>query len=73
MDSTYQKREQGPRKAKINTKKSGYRYKSDDGADMVEYHVNSLSLFQDRMSTTEFGGNLSVRLKEGEHPILSFG
>jgi hypothetical protein len=39
---------------------------------MVEYHVNSLSLFQDRMSTTEFGGNLSVRLKEGEQPILSF-
>ncbi len=40
---------------------------------MVDDHVDSLSLFQDRMSTTELGGNLSVRLKEGEQPILLFG
>jgi hypothetical protein len=40
---------------------------------MVEYHVDSLSLVQDRMNATEFGGNPSVKLKEGEWPLISFG
>jgi hypothetical protein len=47
-------------KQKLILKNSGNRYKSDGGDIMVEYHVSSLSLFLDRMSTTEFGGNLSI-------------
>jgi hypothetical protein len=60
-------------KKKVIPKITGFRYKAKDGIDMVEYHVDSLRLFQDRMSATEFGGNLSVRLKEGDWPLLSFG
>ena len=54
-------------------KNNGFHYKTKDGVDMVEYHIDSHSLFQDRMAATEFGGNLSVRLKKGERPLISFG
>jgi hypothetical protein len=73
MDSTYQKESKALEDQQLIPKNSGYRYKSDDVADMIECHVDSLSLFQDKMSTTEFEGNLSVILKEGERLTLSFG
>jgi len=60
-------------KKKMIPKNNGFHYKTKDGVDMVEYHIDSHSLFQDRMAATEFGGNLSVRLKKGEWPLVSFG
>jgi hypothetical protein len=40
---------------------------------MVEYHVDFNATFQDRMSNTQFGGNLSVRKPANEKPLFSFG
>ena len=40
---------------------------------MVEYHVDTLDLFQDEVNNDAsilFGGKLSVRLKEGERPLF---
>ena len=55
-------------------KNSGYKYTDKNGIDMVEYHVDSSYLFQDQMNKeTEFGGKLSVRLEQHEHPLIIFG
>ena len=43
----------------IIPKGSGYHYDLD-GEAMVEYHVDSANIFQERMNGTEYGGNLSV-------------
>ena len=40
---------------------SGFGYKTDDGIDMVEYHVDASYVFDERLSLLPFGGNLSVR------------
>ena len=58
---------------KLIPRNSGYRYTNGDGVNMVEYHVDSLGLFQERMDRLEFGGNLSVRKKAGEKPLIIFG
>ncbi len=53
---------------------SGYRYMSENGEKMVEYHVDSCTEFQERMNeVTKFGGNLSVRMKKEEKPLIMFG
>jgi hypothetical protein len=53
---------------------SGYRYMTENGEEMVEYHVDSCTEFQERMhSETKFGGNLSVRMNREEKPLLMFG
>jgi len=41
---------------------------------MVEYHVDSCYLFQDKMNEeTEFRGNLSICLEQQECPLTIFG
>jgi hypothetical protein len=46
---------------------SGYKYEDEKGLEMVEHHVDCCHLFQDRMNeTTEFGGNLSMRMNNDE-------
>ncbi len=54
---------------------SGYKYKSRDGVDMVECHVDSCSTFEETLNgTTRFGGHLSVRRDPGnDRPLLIFG
>jgi len=44
------------------TPNSGYQYRTKEGFDMVECHVDSLHLFEERMRMkTRFGGQLSVQ------------
>ncbi len=46
---------------------------SEDGEEMVEYHVNSCKEFQERMNEeTKFGGNPSVRMNKEEKPLIMF-
>ena len=55
-------------------KDSGYKYRDAASVDMVEYHVVSCHLFQDRMNKEmEFGGCLSVHLEKNEMPLKIFG
>ena len=57
-------------------KDSGYHYKDQDtGSDMVEYHADACEIFQQEMSTTGFGGKLSVRftMQQTQKPLLIFG
>jgi hypothetical protein len=53
---------------------SGYRYTTENGEEMVEYHVDSCTEFQERMnSETKFSGNLSVRMNKEQKPLIMFG
>ena len=56
---------------------SGYTYtirdKMDDDLTMVKNHIDDCILFQDRMTESKFGGNLSVRKSEDVKPIFMFG
>jgi hypothetical protein len=55
-------------------KDSGYRYKTKNGEEMVEYHVESCKEFQERMNEeTKFGGRLSVRMKKRGETIDNIG
>ena len=40
---------------------------------MVQYHIGDSILFQDQLSNTKFGGNLSVRKPSNVKPLLMFG
>ena len=55
----------------------GYKYiiknKDKDDITMVEYHVDNSILFQEKLSNTKFGGNLSVRKPSNIKPLLMFG
>jgi hypothetical protein len=52
----------------------GYRYSdSESGKRMVEFHVDEHPSFQDRVSTTKYGGNLSVRKPSQVKPLICFG
>ncbi len=54
-------------------KNSGYQYKSENGNEMAEYHVDACKEFQEKMNKeTNFGGKLSVRLHEQERLLLMF-
>ena len=49
-----------------------YNYTTPDGVRMREYHVDTHKAFCDFVSAnnTQYGGDLSVRLRVGEHPVL---
>ena len=51
---------------------SGFNYKTDDGINMVEYHVNSSYALDQRLSVLPFGGNLSVRKSVESRPAVIF-
>jgi hypothetical protein len=51
----------------------GYRYQDADNKDMVEFHVDQNLAFQDEVSTTLYGGNLSVRIPANVKPLICFG
>ena len=51
----------------------GYNYVDDDGTDMVEYHVDSSYKFHDRLSTLQFGGNLSIRKPIASKAVMYVG
>jgi hypothetical protein len=40
---------------------------------MVEFHVDQNPAFQDEVSTTLYGGNLSVRIPSNVKPLICFG
>jgi len=46
----------------ILAKNSGYRYTDDEGNEMVEFHIDTCHVFEEKANNeTEFGGWLSVR------------
>jgi len=54
--------------------KVGYQYVDKaTNIDMVEFHVDTIPEFQDRMADVKFGGNLSIRIPPGFNPIFIIG
>jgi hypothetical protein len=51
----------------------GYRYQDNENKDMVEFHVDQHPSFQDSVSTTLYGGSLSVRKPVNVKPLICFG
>jgi hypothetical protein len=51
----------------------GYNYVDDNGTDMVEYHVDSSYIFEERLSTIQFGGNLSIRKPIDSKTVIYVG
>ena len=54
----------------------GYNNISDDGKEMIEFHVNNLDLLHKQsanMGFRSFGGNLSVRKARDVKPLMIFG
>jgi hypothetical protein len=52
----------------------GYQYKSQDGKQMVEFHIDDIPenpLLTKITYMCQFGGNLSVRKQEDERPMSS--
>ena len=56
----------------IVPKGSGYKY-DINGEAMVEYHVDSANVFQERMNGTKYGGDLSVQRNIHDKPLIIFG
>jgi hypothetical protein len=55
----------------ITPRQAGYRYQTETGQAMVEYHVDMCDLFQQRMNEeTKFGGRRSVRYESGRMLII---
>jgi len=53
---------------------SGYRYSDENGNDMVELHVDTCNILEERANNeTKFGGNLNVRKEAEEKPLIMFG
>lgn len=56
---------------------SGHRYTTNEGIEMVEYHVDTLPKFQDIIDASgergKYGGWLSVRMETGERPVVCIG
>jgi hypothetical protein len=53
---------------------SGYRYVDNDGHQMVELHVDTCNILEEKANNeTKFGGNLSVRKGIEEKPLFMFG
>jgi hypothetical protein len=50
----------------------GYRYKNAENEDMVEFHVDQHPSFQDGVSNTLYGGNVSVRIPANTKPLICF-
>jgi hypothetical protein len=55
------------------TTNSGFNYVTDDGIDMVEYHVDASYEFDQRLHLLPFGGNLSVRKPIGSKTVIFVG
>jgi hypothetical protein len=57
------------------TKGSGYKYTSDDGLAMVEYHTDAVTRtsIKPEWITTNLGGNLSIRKPPNMKPLILFG
>ena len=54
--------------------KVGYEHTDkESNEEMVEYHVDTIPLFQERMENVKFGGNLSVRIEPGVRPLIIIG
>jgi hypothetical protein len=54
----------------------GYRYKNEEGLEMVELHVDEIpdnTLLTRINNLCLYGGNLSVRKMPNERPVISFG
>ena len=51
----------------------GYHYKSQDGTEMVEFHVDDHVSFQNECNSLPFGGNLSVRMSPDKKKAMIFG
>lgn len=51
----------------------GYHYKDSNNNEMVEFHVDDSPAFEHMVSTSKFGGNVSVRKNQHEKPIMSIG
>jgi hypothetical protein len=49
-----------------------YNYTTPDGVQMREYHLDTHKTFGDFVSANnkQFGGDLSIRLRAGERPVL---
>jgi hypothetical protein len=55
------------------TEGSGYKYTTDDGLTMVEYHCDTVKNLKPEWITTSLGGNLSVRIPPEQKPLIIFG
>ena len=61
MDSDHTRWKPCTQSKRLVTPNSGYQYRTKEGTDIVEYHVDSSHLFEERMRReTRFGGQLSV-------------
>ena len=55
----------------IIPRQAGYRYQTETSQEMVEYHVDTCDLFQQRMNEeTKFGGRRSVGYESGRMLII---
>jgi hypothetical protein len=50
-----------------------HRCRDPENKDMVEFHVDQHPSFQDGVSTTKCGGNLSIRMPAHVKPLICFG
>ncbi len=50
-----------------------YKYKNEDGKDMVEFNVNDCSKLLNHLSRLPFQGMLSARKAPEDKPIICFG
>jgi hypothetical protein len=62
------------KKFKIDTK-FAYSYNGDEGVEMSEFHVDTAKELHDYISeqSKQFGGNLSVRKKLEDKPLICIG
>jgi hypothetical protein len=51
----------------------GYHYQNCEHKDLVEFHVDQHPSFQDGVSATLYGGNLSIRIPANAKPFIYFG
>ena len=68
------RREKKP--SEFNDNAKGYSYRSADGIEMVEFHVDDHDFLHDlaeEMGYGLMGGNLSVRMPPGSKPLMVFG
>ena len=52
---------------------SGYKYTTNNGIAMVEYHCDTVKSLKPEWITTSLGGNLSVRIPPDQKPLIIFG
>ncbi len=53
---------------------SGYQYEDENGNQMVELHVDTCNILEERANNeTKYRGKLSVRKAQDEKPLIMFG